>query len=83
MSEEPDWEDEEFEEEEETCPYGFTIEEDCGAPWRQGIEVCEFLCPFHLLDAMLDSETCWYCNNPIKKGDILCIYCWAKGEVKK
>jgi hypothetical protein len=66
---------EEEEEEEETCPEGFTEDEDCGAPFRLGIEFCEFMCPFHRLDGLLDLTVCYYCGAPIRKGDILCDKC--------
>jgi len=60
------------EEEEMACPDGFTVDEDCGAPSRLGIEMCEFMCPFRRLTGLYELETCYYCDKPIKKGNILC-----------
>jgi len=47
-------EPEEYEEEEEFCPEGFTEDEDCDAEHRSGIEHCEFLCPFRRLYRVRD-----------------------------
>jgi len=42
--------DEEEEEEPETCPEGYTEDEDCDPEARYGIETCEFCCPFGRLE---------------------------------
>ena len=34
------------EDEEPTCPYGYTWDECCGCVLRYGVETCEFSCPF-------------------------------------
>jgi len=83
---EPDWDEYDFEEyeeedeERESCAYGFNPwdGEWCGAEVRLGIEYCEFRCPFRLIDMLSKLEKCWYCNAPIKKGDMLCRNCWEK-----
>jgi len=77
---EDSYSDEESFEEEIACPDGFTEEEDCGAPWRLGIESCEFLCPFRRLDGLLDLEKCYYCGKDIKKGEIVCSDCDREAE---
>jgi len=43
MSDE-DWPDED--EEETTCVEGYTDDECCNCVYREGIEHCEFMCPF-------------------------------------
>ena len=42
---------EDFEEEEETCPDGFTWDVCCGCVSRVGVEFCEFNCPFGSSDS--------------------------------
>jgi len=68
----------EWEDEEKLCPEGFSEEEDCGAPWRFGIETCEFLCPFRRLNYLLELESCYYCGKSIEKGTIICHKCTSK-----
>jgi len=68
------------EEEEAACPDGFTDEEDCGAPFRLGIEMCEFMCPFKRLDGLNELTKCYYCGKDIKKGEILCDKCWENDD---